>query len=51
VFKEGRAIIVKNSYDDHRFNNIIDLDTTLPVGWIPIRNKKGDIKGIIEFVN
>lgn len=54
VALSGETLLVDNAYEDHRFNPEVDNLTgycTRSVLAMPIRNRRGDIIGVIQVLN
>ena len=54
VFKKGKGVIVRDAYQDARFNQGVDQQTgyrTRSIACAPIRTVRGEIIGVVEVLN
>ena len=51
VAKTGVQESFLNAYQNHMYNGTVDLDTTLPLICMPVKDKKDKVIGIFEVVN
>jgi len=54
VFQSGKGVVVKNAYQDERFNKTVDEQTgyhTRSIACAPIRTVRGELIGVVEVLN
>ena len=54
VFKKGKGVVVRDAYQDARFNQVVDQQTgyrTRSIACAPIRSVRGEIIGVVEVLN
>lgn len=50
----GETVFIEDAYEDHRFNSEVDVKTgfqTRTVLAIPVRNRQGEVIGVVEVLN
>lgn len=54
VFQSGKGVVVKDAYQDPRFNKTVDEQTgyhTRSIACAPIRTVRGELIGVVEVLN
>lgn len=54
VATTGEPVVIKDAYDDNRFNKIVDLKTgfkTRNMMCVPLKVKKGAVIGVVQLIN